>query len=228
MSESKVVIRINLGKEKPLNAEIERQTRTVWHIQRIVGVSAILLLLCIILVIWLFSVKTPETAEAVKPQNSEFQSVDKSISKPIKPEYISTETKSSIASIDHTLGNADQLQHYPPSAIIFDKKVIRASLNFLIKDNEPFEQVNSPVRVFEDKTIELFYFTEIKSLKGKSLYHHWTKNGKQVYKKPFEVRENRVKLISSKKLYFYDKGNWQIQLVDQKGKVFSEVNFNVD
>jgi hypothetical protein len=113
-------------------------------------------------------------------------------------------------------------------AIIFDKAVIRASLNSALKDNEPYQLVTSPIKLTENQRIELFYFTELKGIKHKIFYHYWSKDGKLVYKKQLEVQRKQLKVNSAKILSNKDKGNWQIQLVDKTGKVFSEVNFVVD
>ena len=39
------------------------------------------------------------------------------------------------------------IENCETSAIILDKKVIRASLNTIIKDNEPYEQVKEPIKL---------------------------------------------------------------------------------
>lgn len=113
-------------------------------------------------------------------------------------------------------------------AIIFDKVVIRASLNSALKDNAPSVLVTNPVKVGENQTKELFYFTELKGIKHKIFFHNWLKEGKLVYKKKLEVSRKQLKVSSAKLLTYKDKGNWQIQLVDKTGKVFSEVNFVIE
>jgi hypothetical protein len=46
-------------------------------------------------------------------------------------------------------------------------------------------------------------------------------------KKQFNVKSNNAKLISSHKLTAKDIGQWQVVLIDKKGKLLSEVNYFV-
>jgi hypothetical protein len=59
------------------------------------------------------------------------------------------------------------------------------------------------------------------------LFHRWYKDGQVMSKKQFNVKSNNAKLISSHKLTAKDIGQWQVVLIDKKGKLLSEVNYFV-
>ncbi|MDD2759841.1 MAG: DUF2914 domain-containing protein, partial [Methylomonas sp.] len=125
-------------------------------------------------------------------------------------------------------GSLNSTDAQRPSAIIFDKRVIRASLNTEPHYGEPGEPVPSPVIIKQDHSVELYYFSEIKNMKGRVLFHRWLKNGQTAYKKQFSVEADKFKLISSRKFEHKDAGEWQVVLIDNKGKRYSEVNFSIN
>ena len=225
MSESKMVIRINFEKDKHFNTDLEPKTVTAWHIPRILTALSVLILLITLAV---FSL------DRSSPVNVERQAGN-----------VKAEGQPEMNAGNNPTGNAafqpdssknpglpqtgqDKENVKRPPAIIFDKKVLRASLNYQIKDNQPYQQVNEAIKMPKNKAIDLFYFTEIKGINGNSLFHYWYKDGVLVYKTQFEPKVNKSRLISSKKLSAGDIGEWQIQLADRKGKVLSEVNFNAE
>lgn len=228
MADNRVVIRINYDKDQQRKAVIDPKMITVWHTRRILITAAILVLTLIPLFVWLFGKSQGDKnveqasmepasgkAEAVIQSNTVSQDNQGSISaKPPKDqEYINEESKPVLR----------------PTAIIFDKRVIRAALTGAPKDNkEPGEAVQSPIRIEANQSVELFYFSEIKNMKDKVLFHHWLKNGQVIYKKQLDIKDNKSKLISSRTLTSKDNGDWQVVLIDRKGKLFSEANFVVN
>ena len=230
MAESKVVIKINYDKEKGRQAITEPKVVTVWHVRRILTALVILALIVIMLIFWLGGDETRNTTDSRDQARSvETHTGVAPIKEPdvaVQPEIIdhaSETVKKGVKKIEPVSAKANR-----PAAIIFDKKVIRASLNSALKDNEPYEQVKLPIRLAKNQTIELFYFNELRDIKDRNLYHHWWKDGKSVYKKQLDVSAGRTKAVTSKTLSYKDKGEWRIELVDSKGKVFSEVNFAVN
>ena len=218
MAENRVVIKINYDKDKHRKELIDPKMVTVWHTKRILVAAVILLLLIILIFSW-FSVD--ETSR----QNQSAPEVSPNPAEAI-PQSVTTER----SAIKPLSGGQDTqaTQGSRPPAIILDKRVVRASINSVIKNNEPGEPIKSPVTIEPNQTLELFYFSEIKNMKDKVLFHHWFKNGQAVYKKQLDIKANKSKLISSRKLTAKDSGDWQVVLIDKKGKLFSEVNFSVN
>ncbi len=227
MADNRVVIKINYDKDKQRKALIDPKMVTVWHTQRILTACVILVLLLILIVSWLLAGDEEIVSEEQHLINANSPAVTTH-----SPSVISSDTtqdlpKSKFESSSQSTDKSPLLIKRP-AAIIFDKRVIRASLNADIKDNQPGTPIATPVKVARHKPLELFYFSEVKNMKGKALYHHWLKNGRVVYKKTWDIKEQKAKLISNKTIGFADAGEWQVLLLDKKGKPLSEVNFEVN
>lgn len=218
MAENRVVIKINYDKNKHRKALIDPKMVTVWHTQRILAAIAILVLVVITIVFWL---STEDTADNIQ-QAAEI--VDSSVPMPvaaIKPDL-------NIPAVTESASAKPSPISKRPAAIILDKRVIRAALTEEPRSGEPGNAIKQPIILETDQSLELFYFSEIKNMKDQVLFHRWLKTGEQVYKKKFLVKEKKSKLISSKKISAKDTGEWQVTLIDNDGKVYSEFNFSVN
>lgn len=230
MAENKVVIKINYDKDKNRQAIAEPKMVTVWHTRRILAALAILALLISLPFFWLIGNDIPaenqvsqvESSETAKSADTQWVALDKAEarvdSKSVAVNIKSRGKENPVA--ENSLGKR-------PAAIIFDRKVVRASLNKTLKDSEPDEPAVLPVKIAEHHSVELFYFNEIKNMKDKALFHRWLKDGKLVQNKALAIKDSKARVASARVFAAKDKGEWQIQLVDAKGKVYSEVNFSV-
>ncbi len=229
MADNKVVIKINYDK-KQAGLSSQPQTVTVWHTRRIL-IAVLAIVLVILLLFSLFSgdgndsdtqINSAEKVQQLNPVEAE------SVAQQPSPAVENTQpvvtpkqpVKSESAKVTDTVKR--------PAAVILDRKVIRASLNSKPKDKEPGEPIKSPVRVNQNQPVELFYFSEIKNMKAKVLFHQWRRNGQLVLQKQLDTNAYISKVWTSKTVSVKDKGEWQVQLADKKGKVYSEVNFVVD
>lgn len=232
--DNRVVIKINYDKTKTAKPIVQPQTVTVWHTGRI----AIALLLLGLFLLLLYAVFNGEQSG-----NTQTDSVGK-VQEPVStPNLVANNTDPSV------LENADnnkvaaqrispigqpqsenaktELLATRPLGIIFDRRVIRASLNTRLKDNEPDQPIEGAFAVVKGKPIELFYFTEIKNPGRLVLFHEWLRNKQVVQHKQLDLKETRSKVWSSKILSYKDVGEWQVRLSDNKGKVYSEVKFSL-
>lgn len=231
----RVVIRLNYDKDKKRKQLIDPRMVTVWHKGRITGAIVILALLIGSMVFLISGEETKEnkplSLESVKQvqpiaaaQNDEI-SVPKAETNSVQSDPINTRSSVMPNPKREASSSGDAKQ---PPAIIFDRRVIRASLNTAPRYGEPGEPIKPLVSLMPEQTVEAFYFSEIKNMKNRVLFHQWFKNGELVYKKHFNVETDKFKLISSKKLTAKDVGEWQVALIDQKGRRYSEVNFSVN
>ncbi|MGR9115929.1 MAG: DUF2914 domain-containing protein [Gammaproteobacteria bacterium] len=110
---------------------------------------------------------------------------------------------------------------------IIHHKVKRALLARGISNKEPFGEIISSVKVGSDNATGVFYFTEIKDMKGRLFFHQWLREGKLVYKRPFKILGNRWRASTSKLFTKVNDGNWTVRLIDEKGRIYSEINFKV-
>jgi len=235
MAESKkVVIKINIDKKASDVSIKPPSTVTVWHKQRIASVLVLLVLLLVSCIYGLSGWNEPKQKESGQsvavsmPPGEEDKARGAKTGAEDASLYQINHHADSTAGVVHDKTESAGSEKKREFAIIFDKGVIRASLNSALKDNEPYALVTSPIKLSKNQTIELFYFTELKAGKHKTFYHYWSKDGRLVYKKKLDVQRKQLKFNSAKILSNKDQGNWQIQLVDKTGKIFSEVNFVVD
>jgi hypothetical protein len=219
MSENKVVIKINYDKAQAKKSVVTPKMVTVWHTRRILVAVGILLLSCLIILFLSMagnneSNKTESSVVDNGPNITNTQ-VSEPVTSivPISPSRIDARVNAIVKR---------------PEAIILDKHVVRALLSSTPNNDEPGERIKSPVNIAENQTQELFYFVQTKNLKNSILFHRWYKDGQVMSKKQFNVKSNNAKLISSHKLTAKDIGQWQVVLIDKKGKLLSEVNYFVN
>jgi hypothetical protein len=220
MSENKVVIKINYDKAQARKSVVTPKMVTVWHTRRILIAVGVLLLSCLIILFLSMagnneSNKTESSVvdKGANITNTQVSEPGTSIVNPISPAVIDTRQNAIVKR---------------PEAIILDKHVVRALLSSAPNNDEPGERIKSPVNIAENQTQELFYFVQTKNLKNSILFHRWYKDGQVMSKKQFNVKSNNAKLISSHKLTAKDIGQWQVVLIDKKGKLLSEVNYFVN
>ena len=73
----------------------------------------------------------------------------------------------------------------------------------------------------------IYYFTEIKDMKGRIIYHQWLHEGKVVFKSPFKILGKRWRVATSKSLGYSAQGQWIVRSVDKAGKIYNEIVFDV-
>jgi hypothetical protein len=219
MSENKVVIKINYDKAQAKKSVVTPKMVTVWHTRRILVAVGILLLSCLIILFLSMAGnnESNKTESSVVDNgenitNTQVSEPGTSIVNPISPPVIDARENAIVKR---------------PEAIILDKHVVRALLSSAPNNDEPGERIKSPVKIAENQAQELFYFVQTKNLKNSILFHRWYKDGQVMSKKQFNVKSNNAKLISSHKLTAKDIGQWQVVLIDKKGKLLSEVNYFV-
>lgn len=223
MSDNKVIIRINYDKDKQRKALIDPKMVTEWHAGRIAAALIILSLILGLIFSWLLSGGDRDNmAPAIDASASAEQAPP---SPPVSGGEANKPSAQLTPPVPGKSPGANPIRH---PAIIFDKRVIRASLNTSLKDTEPGQIVGSSLTIATDQTIEVYYFSEVKGMKNKTLFHHWLKDGRVIAKKQLDIKDNRSKLISSRTLNSKDKGAWQVILVDRKGKLYSEANFEIN
>jgi hypothetical protein len=228
MADNRVVIRINYDKDQRRKSVIDPKMVTVWHTRRLLIAGFVLVLIAVPLLAWLFA--DGDRVNDVGPAAMEPVNNNAGTENQLPNSTVANQNLSSVNPGDEKAQyNKESKPVFRPSAIIFDKRVIRAALTVAQKDNkEPGEMVKLPVRIEANQSLELFYFSEVKGMKDKVLFHRWLKNGQVVYKKQLDIKDNKSKLISARTLTYKDSGDWQVVLVDRKGKLFSEANFSVN
>ncbi|MGZ4969031.1 MAG: DUF2914 domain-containing protein [Methylobacter sp.] len=106
--------------------------------------------------------------------------------------------------------------------------VPRAVLTYAINNKEPTSEVVKSVDVSHKKPVWLYYFTELKAMKGSKVYHEWLKNGTIVSRQELVISDDTWRTSSRKLLSDSEKGNWTARLVDKDGRLLNEKNFKVE
>jgi len=100
--------------------------------------------------------------------------------------------------------------------------ISRATFTTAIDNREPTDEVST----LSTDTSKVFYFSEIKGLKGQTLTHRWEHNGEVQANVSFNVGGNRWRVWSSKNLQPEMSGQWQVMIVDDAGNVLSQNSFD--
>jgi hypothetical protein len=106
--------------------------------------------------------------------------------------------------------------------------VSRALLTYKIYNKEPTGEVVGTVDINSSKPVWVYYFNELKAMKGKTVHHEWFKNGAIVTKHQMVISGDSWRTSSRKLLSASEKGNWVVRLVDEKGRVLNEKKFKVE
>ncbi len=106
--------------------------------------------------------------------------------------------------------------------------VQRASLTYAINNKEPVAEIVKAVDISHKKPVWLYYFTELKAMKGSKVYHEWLKNGVIVSRQTLVISGDTWRTSSRTLLSDSDKGNWTVRLVDKNGQLLNEKNFKVE
>ncbi len=105
--------------------------------------------------------------------------------------------------------------------------VARSQLSYLVKNREPQDKVISPIKIDRNKTIKIYYFTEIRNMTGRTVFHLWIYNGKQIFKKPIKVKRPRWRAATYKTVDGSLVGNWQVKLLDEKSNPLDTLSFEI-
>jgi hypothetical protein len=115
------------------------------------------------------------------------------------------------------------------SYLAANHNVSRALLTYAINNKEPTDEMVKPVNLSHKKQpVWLYYFTELKAMKGSRVYHEWLKNGVVVTRQELVISDDTWRTSSRKLLSDREKGSWSVRLVDEKGRLLNEKKFKVE
>ncbi|MEN8761138.1 MAG: DUF2914 domain-containing protein [Thiogranum sp.] len=90
-------------------------------------------------------------------------------------------------------------------------RVVRAQFTTSIEDREPVDQVV----VLSPPQVEVFFFTELANLEGRTVIHRWEHRGQVVSRVPFEVKGPRWRVYSKYILAPDQLGEWTVTVIDE-------------
>ena len=93
-----------------------------------------------------------------------------------------------------------------------DGEVSRALFTTGIADREPVDHL----LVVDSAIDEVYFFTELKFLSGRTIVHRWEYEGQVVAEVPFKVGGPRWRVFSKKALAPHLAGEWTVVVMDQE------------
>jgi hypothetical protein len=140
---------------------------------------------------------------------------------PTPPAFEEVEIPITMATTETALED-DLLQHS-------NGLVKRAQFTSGIQDREPIDQIDNLLSSVadEDSAKQLYFFTEVAKLEGRTIYHRWQLNGEVLAEIPFEVKSNwRWRVFSSKKILPSMQGEWLVSVIDDQGNTLHSEHFS--
>ena len=109
---------------------------------------------------------------------------------------------------------------------ITSNNIVRAQLATKLNGLEPANSVANQIKAKARGTVRVYYFNELHGLKGKTVTHQWTHDGKIYANVSAEIKSNTWRMYSSKALNSTMLGDWKIQVTDEKGNVLATRHFS--
>lgn len=106
--------------------------------------------------------------------------------------------------------------------------VIRAQLTKDIDKNEPVDKLKLPLKIGKKEKLGIYYFAELKGMKGKTIYHEWLLNGETVSKKKVNISSDPWRTASKQVIAYTMNNDWVVRLIDDSGNVLVEKAFNLE
>lgn len=124
-------------------------------------------------------------------------------------------------------GEVQQTLLKPTETQYLNKHIIAAQLARGVENLTPFGDVYLPFLVNKLNAEGLFFYTQVKNMRGHTVFHEWLKQGKLIYKHKFNIRRNIGKIYTSKLFSYRAHGQWQVRIVNEQGEVLHKIDFSV-
>ncbi|HHJ17950.1 MAG TPA: DUF2914 domain-containing protein [Gammaproteobacteria bacterium] len=92
-------------------------------------------------------------------------------------------------------------------------KVARAQFTTAIEEREPVDEIAVLVAPLD----EIFFFTDLRHLQGRTVQHRWSYQGEVVSRVPFKVEGERWRVFSRMRLHPDQTGEWSVTVYDESG-----------
>ena len=102
-------------------------------------------------------------------------------------------------------------------------EITRSQFTTAITNREPTDNVV----MLTNNSEQIYFFSELANLKGREVTHRWEFQGKVMAEVKFEVKSDRWRVFSSKKIKPDWIGEWSVALVDENGSPLDVSKLNV-
>lgn len=236
-----IVIKVKLAGKTAEN--FEPKVVTEWNIKRI-AIAAAVLILVLFFLVYIISDNTDDDATAntaaipqTQDNETEIKNLDipkqteQQFNTPVKPAKEPNKKDKQIEDIkikDVIKKQPERKAAKEHEYSLSPHNVVRASLTYEMTNKEPVGVAVHTVNVNRKKTVWVYYFTELKAMKGNKVYHEWLKNGSIVSKQALVISGNPWRTSSRKLISDSEHGNWVVRLVDEEGRLLNEKSFKVE
>lgn len=112
-----------------------------------------------------------------------------------------------------------------PIDVDVDTRLTRAQLTSGMRGREPINKLASVIDA-SSQGKRLYYFTELKNMRGATVSHNWLREGVVMLSVKFKVGSNRWRIFSNSYLRPKLAGRWRVETIDNgTGKVMGHKDF---
>lgn len=247
-----IVIKVSYQGSEKATENVAPKMITEWNVKRILLAAGALVLILVVL-FYVINASTQKTdvdnaavmvnaiekQEAPQPdvKEGEIKATELSrqaVAKTNSPDKSKKEShKKSKQAVD--IAAKEIIKKQPAEKVIKERgyskvnpNVPRALLTYEINNKEPAGEIVRAVDASRKKPVWVYYFTELKALKGSKIYHEWLKDDVVVSRQAMNISGDTWRTSSRKLLSGAEKGNWTVRLVDKNGQLLNERNFKVE
>jgi Protein of unknown function (DUF2914) len=109
-----------------------------------------------------------------------------------------------------------------------NKAIVRSQLTHDIEKNEPVDRLKLPLKIGKKETLWIYYFVELKDMKGKMVFHEWWLNGNLVSRKKVNISDNPWRTASKQLITYTNNNDWIVRVVDESRNKLAEQSFNLE
>lgn len=113
------------------------------------------------------------------------------------------------------------------STMEVNNHVLRAVLAHKVENNEPVDEITLPLTISKKGSAWIYYFVELKGMKGKTVFHEWLLDGVLISRKKVNISDETWRTASRQVFNYTSENNWTVRLVDETGNIINEKHFNV-
>jgi len=110
--------------------------------------------------------------------------------------------------------------------VIRSDHIARSQLTNGIKSREPIDELTDVVAAKKEGLRRIYFFTELRGLKGQVVRHQWIHGKKVESELSFKVGGNRWRVNSSKRLNPAAMGDWHIKVLNNKNEILVSRDFS--
>lgn len=240
MSESR---KLNLG---PLPEPVEdiqkfEETEILWG--RVIAFAAVTVLLVSAILAWVMGDATDEAMISTSPMPALVLSDSEQREPPLEVvpevkdgEAVTVAPQDGIEPADAKNGEVESVVQAPEASAAsvispvttLHEGMRRAELTLSLKDGQPVAPLEYDVPMSAEGIIKVILFTEMKDLKGTTLFHDWYREEKRMARVKIPVNVSEQSSYSSKFINRQMTGEWTVKVADQRGELYAQANFRVE